>query len=55
MLLVSMKNVTFGYSDVPSLENVNIEIHAGEFVAVTGPNGASKTTLLKLALGLLEP
>ncbi|RXZ80765.1 metal ABC transporter ATP-binding protein [Paenibacillaceae bacterium] len=55
MTLLSMQEVTFGYSDTPCLEDVNLTIHAGEFVAVTGPNGASKTTLLKLALGLLQP
>ncbi|TFE26916.1 metal ABC transporter ATP-binding protein [Cohnella luojiensis] len=55
MLLASMKNVVFGYGDSPCLEDVDIEIHNGEFVAVTGPNGASKTTLLKLSLGLLQP
>ncbi|MDF2646607.1 MAG: zinc transporter ATP-binding protein [Paenibacillus sp.] len=55
MLLASLKEVVFGYSDVPCLEDASIDIFAGEFVAVTGPNGASKTTLLKLALGLLQP
>lgn len=55
MLLASMRNVVFGYGDTPCLEDVDIEIHSGEFAAVTGPNGASKTTLLKLVLGLLQP
>ncbi len=55
MLIASMKKVVFGYGDTPCLEDVDIEIHSGEFVAVTGPNGASKTTLLKLSLGLLHP
>ncbi|MBB3109765.1 zinc transport system ATP-binding protein [Paenibacillus phyllosphaerae] len=55
MLLASMKQVVFGYGDVPHLEEANIEIHTGEFVAVTGPNGAAKSTLLKLTLGLLRP
>jgi zinc transport system ATP-binding protein len=55
MLLASMNKVVFGYNDVPCLEDVDLDIYNGEFVAVIGPNGASKTTLLKLVLGLLEP
>lgn len=55
MLLASMKKVVYGYGGTPCLEDVDIEIHSGEFVAVIGPNGASKTTLLKLSLGLIKP
>ncbi|WP_349816750.1 metal ABC transporter ATP-binding protein [Paenibacillus glycanilyticus] len=50
-----MDNVEFGYSEIPCLQDVSLQISAGEFVAVTGPNGSSKSTLLKLALGLLRP
>lgn len=55
MLLASMKNVVYGYTETPCLEDVQIKIMSGEFVAITGPNGAAKTTLLKLLLGLLKP
>lgn len=55
MRLAYLREVEFGYGDVPSLVDVNIDLMQGEFTAVTGPNGASKTTLLKLLLGLLEP
>ena len=55
MQLVSLQDVLFGYGDSPCLAGATIEIHSGEFVAVTGPNGAAKSTLLKLALGLLRP
>jgi zinc transport system ATP-binding protein len=55
MLLASLKGVFFGYNDVPCLEDANVDIYSGEFVAITGQNGASKTTLLKLMLGLQQP
>lgn len=55
MQLAALHDVMFGYGDAPCLERATIEIHSGEFVAVTGPNGAAKSTLLKLALGLLRP
>jgi len=55
MLLLAMQDVSFGYSHVPCLEQVSVEVHTGEFIGVTGPNGAAKTTLLKLAIGLLKP
>lgn len=55
MILSSMRNVVFGYDDKPVIENASIDIAVGEFVGITGPNGAAKTTLLKLILGLLKP
>ena len=55
MKLATVSNITFGYEHVPSLEGVSFELESGEFVGITGPNGASKSTLLKLLLGLLKP
>lgn len=46
--------MTFGNGYTP-LKNVNITINRGDFVAITGPNGGGKTTLLKLILQLLKP
>lgn len=37
------------------LENVNFTINNGDFVAITGPNGGGKTTLLRIILRLLKP
>jgi ATP-binding cassette subfamily B protein RaxB len=37
------------------LRNVNLNVRAGDYVAITGPSGCGKTTLLKVILGLLEP
>lgn len=53
---VRFDNVTFAYSPgaPPALEGVTIDVRDGELLAVVGPNGGGKSTLLKLMLGLLE-
>ncbi|MGV3465645.1 MAG: metal ABC transporter ATP-binding protein [Heyndrickxia sp.] len=55
MKLASLENIVFGYSHLPTLNGISFEIHSGEFVGVTGANGASKSTMLKLMLGLIKP
>ncbi|MFF2910427.1 metal ABC transporter ATP-binding protein [Paenibacillus sp. NPDC057934] len=55
MILSSMQNVVFGYGNEPVIDHISLDIHSGEFIGITGPNGAAKTTLLKLMLGLLRP
>ncbi|MDR3172313.1 MAG: metal ABC transporter ATP-binding protein [Treponema sp.] len=47
--------VSFSYKDVPVLENAGFHIHEGECIALVGPNGSGKTTVLKLLLGLEKP
>jgi len=37
------------------LDNINMTVDRGDFVAITGPNGGGKTTLLRIILGLLRP
>src|SRR5882724_7627239 len=44
-----------GYGAVPVLNDVNIRVGAGEFVAIVGPNGAGKTTLFKTISGIVRP
>ncbi|RRN67700.1 metal ABC transporter ATP-binding protein [Peribacillus simplex] len=55
MKLVSLHNIVFGYTHSPLLNGVSFEIQSGEFVGITGPNGASKSTMLRVMLGLLKP
>jgi ATP-binding cassette, subfamily B, multidrug efflux pump len=48
---VSFKNIRFGYNpDVLVLKNFTAEIHAGQKVAIVGPTGAGKTTIVKLLM-----
>jgi zinc transport system ATP-binding protein len=49
------KNVWFAYNGQTVLEDVSLDIRPGDFIAMIGPNGGGKTTLLKLMLGLLRP
>lgn len=55
MKLIEFNNVSFGYDREPILTNVRLSINRGDFVAITGPNGGGKSTLLKLLLHLLKP
>ncbi len=54
-IVVSLKDISYAYDTAPVLQNVDLEILAGDFMAMLGPNGGGKTTLLKLILGLLPP
>ncbi len=54
---IDIRGLSFRYSpsDPWVIENLSLHIPAGDFVALTGPSGGGKTTLLKLILGLYEP
>jgi zinc transport system ATP-binding protein len=53
---IEFSGVDFAYAQGrPVLTGVDLRIEPGEFVAIAGPNGGGKTTLLRLALGLERP
>jgi ATP-binding cassette subfamily B protein RaxB len=54
---IELKGVSFRYSDSDPwlIHGLNLRVEAGESLAIIGPSGGGKTTLMKLMLGLLQP
>lgn len=55
MSIIEIKNLEFAYAREKILASVNLTVQEKDFLAIIGPNGGGKTTLLKLMLGLLKP
>lgn len=50
--LVELHDVSSNYGATPALENVFLKVWPGQFMAIVGPNGGGKTTLLRTVLGM---
>ncbi len=55
MVKVELKGVTKFYGKIRGVENINLSINDGEYLAVLGPTGAGKTSTMYLLAGLLQP
>jgi NitT/TauT family transport system ATP-binding protein len=49
------RSFTRGGKLVPAVENINLDIEEGEFIAIVGPSGCGKSTLLNMMAGLMKP
>jgi zinc transport system ATP-binding protein len=54
-LLVEARGVSYAYGSTPVVEDVDLDVRRGQFVALVGPNGSGKSTLLRVLLGALRP
>ena len=54
MSILKLENVSKSYGDEVILEDINLEVQKGEFVAILGFSGSGKTTLVSLIAGLIE-
>jgi zinc transport system ATP-binding protein len=53
--LITLTNIHRSWEHRQVLSNVSLTVHENDFIAITGPNGGGKTTLLRIMLGLLKP
>ncbi|MDW7731175.1 MAG: ABC transporter ATP-binding protein [Methanolobus sp.] len=53
--VINLKDIWVSYDNVPVLEAVNLVVEDKDFLAIIGPNGGGKSTLLKVILGLIKP
>lgn len=55
MLDVSLKNLTKTYGASTAVDDINLDINKGEFIALLGPSGCGKTTTLRMVAGFIDP
>jgi zinc transport system ATP-binding protein len=52
---LELKNISVNLNNTPILEDINLIVYKNDFIAIIGPNGGGKSTLLKTILGLIKP
>ena len=54
-MLLELENICFERENKKILDNINLKIDIGKFIAITGPNGSGKSTLVKMIMGIEKP
>ena len=53
--IISLRHISKQWEGKSVLRDINFDVRRGDFIAITGPNGGGKTTLLRILLRLLKP
>lgn len=53
--VLSIRNLNYGYNQRRIIEDLNVDVHVGKPLAIVGPTGVGKTTLIRLVAGILDP
>ena len=54
-VIVRLEDVSLSFGRKEILKHINLEVYEGETLAIIGPSGTGKSTLLRLIIGLLKP
>jgi ABC-type Fe3+/spermidine/putrescine transport system ATPase subunit len=55
MPVIELKNLTMRFGNITAVDNIDLNVKSGEYVAILGPSGCGKTTIVRMIAGILEP
>src|ERR1700688_4021080 len=54
-IVIHAENLTRRFGELTAVDHLNLDVEAGEIFALVGPDGAGKTTTMRLLCGLMDP
>jgi zinc transport system ATP-binding protein len=54
-MLIRLEKISYGYGKKKVIEDVSLQMEAGDFIGMIGPNGGGKSTIIKILMGLIKP